>query len=312
MASRIKELDYLKCIFIVLMIIFHLVYIADKYPYAKNVVYAFHMSAFLILSGYLANIDKPLKSFLKGMLWIFIPYAIMETGYTVMSAVVPTRNPIDEVTLQLLLNKAFIAPMGPYWYLHTLVVCSIVYYFVYNYIRMDSFSRFILLSICFYLLSSVCGLMSFSNAIYFLIGVAVSRSRQGFLTVFRSSVLAIIPLVFFCCFPENLHRETLAGVTITYLVISFLLFIYHYLPNRIKQYSYFIGRNTLVILLFSPIFTILSKFFVPVFAFDSSGMCFMCVAVTFVLAGCFGITWLMDKLHFSTYFFGRKQMLVYK
>ena len=119
MVSRIKEIDYLKCIFIVLMIIFHLVYIADKYPYAKNVVYTFHMSAFLILSGYLANTDKPVKPFLKGMLWIFIPYAIMETGYTVMSAVVPTRNPIDEVTLQLLLNKAFIAPMGPYWYLHT-------------------------------------------------------------------------------------------------------------------------------------------------------------------------------------------------
>ena len=310
MASRIKELDYLKCIFIVLMIIFHLVYIADKYPYAKNVVYTFHMSAFLIFSGYLANIDKPLKSFLKGMLWIFIPYAIMETGYTVMSAVVPTRNPIDEVTLQLLLNKAFIEPMGLYWYLHTLVVCSMAYYFIYKYIPLNSLSRFILLGTCFYLLSSVCGLMSFPNAIYFLIGIAVSRSQLGFLAVFRPSVLAIIPLVVLCCFPENLHRETLAGVTITYLVISFLLFIYHYLPDRIKQCTYFIGRNTLVILLFSPIFTILSKFFVPVFAFDSSGICFMCVAVAFVLAGCFGITWLMDKLHISAYFFGRKQGLV--
>lgn len=30
MESRIKEIDYLKCIFITLMIIFHLVYIGDK------------------------------------------------------------------------------------------------------------------------------------------------------------------------------------------------------------------------------------------------------------------------------------------
>lgn len=53
MNSRVKELDFLKCIFIILMIIFHLVYIGDSYPYAKQVVYTFHMSAFLVISGYL-------------------------------------------------------------------------------------------------------------------------------------------------------------------------------------------------------------------------------------------------------------------
>lgn len=39
MESRVKEIDYLKCIFITLMIIFHLVYIGDKYPYAKQIVF---------------------------------------------------------------------------------------------------------------------------------------------------------------------------------------------------------------------------------------------------------------------------------
>ena len=109
MVSRIKEIDYLKCIFIVLMIIFHLVYIADKYPYAKNVVYTFHMSAFLILSGYLANTDKPVKPFLKGMLWIFIPYAIMETGYTVMSAVVPFAEQSFYSTYGTILVSAYVS-----------------------------------------------------------------------------------------------------------------------------------------------------------------------------------------------------------
>lgn len=41
MESRVKEIDYLKCIFITLMIIFHLVHIGDKYPYAKQIVYTF-------------------------------------------------------------------------------------------------------------------------------------------------------------------------------------------------------------------------------------------------------------------------------
>ena len=63
MNSRVKELDFLKCIFIILMIIFHLVYIGDSYPYAKQVVYTFHMSAFLVISGYLNNVNKKIKAF---------------------------------------------------------------------------------------------------------------------------------------------------------------------------------------------------------------------------------------------------------
>lgn len=114
MNSRIKELDFLKCIFIILMIIFHLVYIGDSYPYAKQVVYTFHMSAFLIISGYLNNINKETKAVGRSLLWIFIPYVIMEAGYVVMSAVLPVREKVDELSAGVLLYKALIAPMGPY------------------------------------------------------------------------------------------------------------------------------------------------------------------------------------------------------
>ena len=65
MEHRIKELDYLKSIFILLMIVFHLVYIGDKYPYIKQIVYTFHMSAFLIISGYLDNVQKDIRSLLS-------------------------------------------------------------------------------------------------------------------------------------------------------------------------------------------------------------------------------------------------------
>ena len=119
MESRVKEIDYLKCIFITLMIIFHLVYIGDKYPYAKQIVYTFHMSAFLIISGYLANNRKDARSFLRKFLWIFIPYACMEAAYTVMSHFLPVRESVDAITPAILLDKIFLHPMGPYWYLHT-------------------------------------------------------------------------------------------------------------------------------------------------------------------------------------------------
>ena len=132
MESRVKEIDYLKCIFITLMIIFHLVYIGDKYPYAKQIVYTFHMSAFLIISGYLANNRKDARSFLRKFLWIFIPYACMEAAYTVMSHFLPVRESVDAITPTVLLDKIFLHPMGPYWYLHTLILCSLIYYITFR------------------------------------------------------------------------------------------------------------------------------------------------------------------------------------
>lgn len=309
MNSRVKELDFLKCIFIILMIIFHLVYIGDSYPYAKQVVYTFHMSAFLIISGYLNNVNKEIKAFGQSLLWIFIPYVCMETGYVIMSAILPVREKITELSAGLLLHKAIIAPMGPYWYLHTLMLCNASYYLMYRMTnKWKGITRFILLGILLYGLSEL-KLLTFANAIYFLAGVAIRQSGNNIIRIFQPSLLALFPLIILCYFPENLNRGTLAGVTITYLVISLLLAIYTYLTELIKRILLYIGSNTLVILLFSPVFTILSKLYLPLFAFDATGICFTIVSVVFVICGCFGVTYIFDRLHISPYFLGKKQML---
>lgn len=309
MEGRLKEIDYLKCIFITLMIVFHLVYIGDKYPYAKQVVYTFHMSAFLIISGYLANNRKEVRSFLRKFLWIFIPYACMEAGYTVMSHFLPVRDGVAEITPALLLDKIFLHPMGPYWYLHTLILCSLVYYVTFRYVRLSVVSRLIVAGVCLFAVSYWGGVMNFSNALYFLIGMAVGESGLRFTQLFRSTFLAIVPLVMLCCFPDNLDRGTLAGVAITWLSISLLLAVYAYLPTPVGRLSFFIGRNTLVILLFSPIFTMLSKALLPLFVFDGTGMLFLIVATVFTLVGSLGVAWTMDKLRISKYFFGKEKVL---
>lgn len=182
MESRVKEIDYLKCIFITLMIIFHLVYIGDKYPYAKQIVYTFHMSAFLIISGYLANNRKDARSFLRKLLWIFIPYACMEAAYTVMSHFLPVRESVDAITPTVLLDKIFLHPMGPYWYLHTLILCSLIYYITFRYVRLSVVSRLVVTGVCLFALSHWGGLMNFSNALYFLIGNDSEPKRASFYT----------------------------------------------------------------------------------------------------------------------------------
>ena len=112
MRNRIHELDYLKCLFIILMIIFHLSHIGSKYPYAKSIVYTFHMPAFLLISGYLINVHKKPEIFLKAMAWIFIPYTIMEISYACMSMLFPVWDGIKEISASVLLGKVLLDLLG--------------------------------------------------------------------------------------------------------------------------------------------------------------------------------------------------------
>ena len=80
---------------------------------------------------------------------------------------------------------------------------------------------------------------------------------------------------------------------------------------RSKQYFTSIKNNPHEISTdpFSPVFTILSKLYLPLFTFDATGICFTIVSVVFVICGCFGVTYIFDRLHISPYFLGKKQML---
>ena len=309
MEHRIKELDYLKSILILLMVAFHLVYIGDKYPYIKQIVYTFHMPAFLIISGYLTNVQKDIKSFMRKLLWIFIPYLCLETGYVLMSHILPVRENVPEISSSILLHKIFIKPLGPYWYLHTLIICSLLYYLTFRYTRMKTISQVILLGLGLFAVSYWGGIIVLANAIYFLAGVIIKQSKLPFIRIFQPSLLALVPMILLCCFPDNLNRGILAGITITYLAISISLYAHSYLSKGIRQCSYFIGRNTLVIFLFSPLFTILCKMFLPFLFFEPTGILFMIISVAITVSGCIVIAWSMDKLHFSRFFFGQDAIL---
>lgn len=309
MEHRIKELDYLKSILILLMVAFHLVYIGDKYPYIKQIVYTFHMPAFLIISGYLTNVQKDIRSFMKKLLWIFIPYLCMETGYVLMSHILPVRENVPEISSSILLHKIFIKPLGPYWYLHTLIICSLLYYLAFRYTRMKIISQVIILGLGLFAVSYWDGIMVFANAIYFLAGVIIKQSKLPFIRIFQPSLLALVPMILLCCFPDNLNRGILAGITITYLAIIISLYAHSYLSKGISQCSYFIGRNTLVIFLFSPLFTILCKMFLSFLFFEPTGILFMIISVAITVSGCIVIAWSMDKLHFSRFFFGQDAIL---
>jgi len=303
MQLRIDELDFLKGIFIILMITFHLVYIGDSYPYAKRVVYTFHMPGFLMISGYLMNITKPCKDFIKTMLGYAIPYVVMESGYIVMAAVLPIREHIDVLTFGGFIDRLLLHPIGPYWYLQTLIMCGVSYILVFHFVPIKTNSRIILLGIIFHVLSDMLGISSFACSLYFLAGVLLRQSGISFTDVFQQSPMAIIAFVLLAMHPQNLLMDKSGGVLMVYLVIVGFLFVHSHAGQKANSILTFLGKNTMPLFLFSPIFTFLCKPLVPVLLFDPTGLLFLSVSLLICITGSLFVEWTMIRIGLSQYFY---------
>ena len=170
-------------------------------------------------------------------------------------------------------------------------------------------SRLIVLGVCYAILAECFRVVSLPNALYFLAGVAVRRGGVEFTSFFRPSFWAVVPLVWLSADAANLDRFTLGGAAIVYLIISLLLSVYPALPQKVKGGASYVGSHTLILLVFSPVFTMLFKVLVPLLAFDPSGLVFLMVALGITVCGSFGLAWCLDRLHLSPYFWGKERML---
>ena len=309
--ERIHQLDFLKGIFILLMVLFHIALVEETYPVLREAVYTFHMSAFLIISGYLANVDKEPGAFSKGLLRIAVPYLLFEALYILMQyllgGTLGAHNAIDSLTATDFVTRVLTMPTGPYWYLHTLVICTVIYWLVYRVLKLQGISGLALSGLVLYGLSLVIEGLDWSNVIYFLIGVFILRSGYSFLKVITPSFIATLPLFVLFAFRENFQSGSLAGIAITVLVISLLLAVYPYCFRVVRDGLCYIGRNSLAIVVFSPIFTILTKKAAPLFSFDPTAICFAVVALAFIVVCCLLCAYLSDKLRISRFIFFREK-----
>ena len=306
---RIKELDYLKGVMIILVITFHLVYIEHLYPYAKMVTYTFHMPVFLVISGYLMNINKNWKFFLQTITGLAIPYVFMESGYIVMASLLPINEHIYHLSFGIFICKLLFHPLGPYWYLHTLILCGMTYYFIFRYSHAKKLTRFILIGLALYLYSHVLGILSFTSSVFFLMGIVLKQCNINFIHFFQSSSLALLAFLILIFNEKYLSPSTLGGILIIYLAVSCCLFAFKYSHNMVCRHVICLGRNSLLLYIFSPIFTILCKQLVPVFAFDKTGFLFLVTSLIVCVSGSLCIGFLMDRLHISPYFFRKYQVV---
>lgn len=283
--GRICEIDYLKGILILLMVSFHLVYIEELYPYAKQVVYTFHMPCFLLISGYLMNIRKGWAGFLRTMSRLLVPYVVMESAYTLMASLLPINEHIEVLTATVWLDKLLLHPIGPYWYLRTMTICGFLYYVVFRHGGGSSFSRSVMLGIIYYVLATYAGIVSFVHSLFFLAGVMLRQGGVSFTAAFQPVFYSVIAFMLLAAGRHNLESYSIGSLLVVFFSFSIGIFTYHIAPSRLRRLLMAIGRDSLHVFLFSPLFTFVCKFLVPVFRFDPSGLLFLVASLSVCVSG---------------------------
>jgi fucose 4-O-acetylase-like acetyltransferase len=325
MKQRNTDIDWIRAILIILMILIHIVSFGNTYPQLKAGILSFMMPTFLIITGYLVNIEKSPKEMGRYLMCLALPYVIMVTGFSVLSYFMPVRDGITELSLSQICEKIFVTSIGPYWFIQTMIICGILYYVsfkgaIWGTLRqgkttMSTTTNLFIFATLLLLLSKTPAL-SPSAATYYFIGAVLRQCHIGFDRIFRPSPVALLLWINLLGLEEWYDWGTLAIVFSCWCCISSLMWI-HSLIKRLQDNAsvrktedtlLYIGRNTLPIYLFHPIFTMAAKFYHPLFNWDRSEICFALVTIFIAIAGSIGIAKIMEKTHLA-YLFGKGKML---
>ena len=325
MKQRNTDIDWIRAILIILMILIHIVSFGNAYPQLKAGILSFMMPTFLIITGYLVNIEKNPKEMGRYLMCLALPYVIMVTGFSVLSYFMPVRDGITELSLSQICEKIFVTSIGPYWFIQTMIICGILYYVSFKgetwgalrqgKTTMSTTTSLFIFATLLLLLSKTPAL-SPSAATYYFIGAILRQCHIGFDRIFRPSPVALLLWINLLGLEEWYDWGTLAIVFSCWCCISSLMWI-HSLIKRLQDNAcvrktedalLYIGRNTLPIYLFHPIFTMAAKFYHPLFSWDRSEICFALVTIFIAIAGSIGIAKMMEKTHLA-YLFGKGKML---
>ena len=325
MKQRNTDIDWIRAILIILMILIHIVSFGNAYPHLKAGILSFMMPTFLIITGYLVNIEKSPKEMGRYLMCLALPYVIMVTGFSVLSYFMPVRDGITELSLSQICEKIFVTSIGPYWFIQTMIICGILYYVsfkgaIWGTLRQGKTTMSTTTSLFIFatllLLLSKTPALSPSAATYYFIGAVLRQCHIGFDRIFRPSPVALLLWINLLGLEEWYDWGTLAIVFSCWCCISSLMWI-HSLIKRLQDNAcvrktedtlLYIGRNTLPIYLFHPIFTMAAKFYHPLFSWDRSEIIFALVTIFIAIAGSIGIAKMMEKTRLA-YLFGKGKML---
>ena len=304
--KRIQEIDMAKGILILVMVTFHLGLFNTKYPHACQILYAAILPGFTLISGYLFSVGKEPKKFLKSIRGIVVPYIVFELVYLLgigmLGKYIGATNTFDGGVLALLSKIAF-SPIGTYWYLHTMAICLTVYYLVNRYI-MKGLSGILISSFILYALSIGITGLRWGDVIYVIIGF-LFRNANVVINEKLKSPISILCFALIVIFSDNISRVSISCIGLCLAFFGFVFDLKDRIPERITNFISYIGRNSLALVLFSPLFTVTTKILAPLFAFDDSGVLGTIFCLSLVAALCLFCAMLFDRLSLSRIIVGK-------
>ncbi len=313
------DLDFIRAILILLMILIHIVSFGNAYPHLKAGILSFMMPTFLIITGYLMNIEKDLKQMWKYLLCLALPYTIMVTGFSVLSYFMPVRDGITELSISQICEKIFVTSIGPYWFIQTMIICGTLYYISFKEntwdimrkcpIQPSTTARLFVFAILLVLVAQT-PVLSIDAATYYFIGATIRQARIKFYTIFRPTPIALLLWFLILLNEDKYGWEQTTVIFSCWCCISTLMWL-HRLTSSCTKFSstlLYIGRNTLPIYLFHPIFTMAAKFYRPLFSFDKTEVLMATVTVGIAVVGSIAIAKLMEKSKLA-YIFGKPTLL---
>lgn len=308
------EINSIRCTLILLVILIHCTPFKDAYPAMQNAILAFVVPLFLFITGYLFNVDKTWRQFGQYLWTMTMMYAVFETAYTILSYFFPVRDGIDVLSLGAVVERLLLHPIGPYWYLHTMIICGGVYYLSHRVCsRLGSANAMTWTLLMAVALSYYTPLLSLSSPLAFFAGVAVRRRYGEFGGIFKgsaaSSIIAIMTVAYAVCTNKEYATQlSYFSIVLGICVVEFTVWYTRRMDGTLSRAIGYIGANTLPIYLLHPIFTLLSKRLLHDMVENGNILCFCIITLSSAVAGSIAIGCLMDSAGLSRLLF-RKNMM---
>ena len=181
-----KDLDFFRAILMCLVILIHIVNFGDIYPSTKSAILSFMMPTFLVITGFLVNIDKSVKDFLRYIWQIALPYTIFVVGYAAMSLYLPVRDGIKVFDIATISDILLVKSIGPYWFFHVMIVCGVIYYVTFHILpKINITAKYSLFASVLIAVSLWTPFLNIKMAAYYFIGVGIRLYVDDFSRIYK-------------------------------------------------------------------------------------------------------------------------------
>ena len=233
----------------------------------------------------------------------------MVSGHAALSLFLPVRDGLTQPTWQAFAHVLFIKSIGPYWFLHLMVVCGVLYYASFRVApKVSMAAKLPIFATLIILTAQFTPLLNIRFAAYYFVGVGIRHLVKDFSKVYTSSLWPIIPFLLLVGTPKFQDWATISILVSVFCFFCFAAKLHTYLDNKAQAAAHYIGRNTFPIYIFHPIFTMLAKFTLPAFAFEPTGLLHAAVSVVMGIIDSIYLARALDYTR-TSYLFGRSKLI---